>query len=314
MSAVSAHKKELDDLEKSMEMIRRDFDQYFMGMARRAPTTAQAQLAGVMRKIKEEQLKDWNTQDRFRFNQIHARFVSMERMWARTLKQIEDGTYKRDKFKVAQMKRREAQLAKAATQLGGDPQATLDARGPVDLDGFDVDVGGFEDDFDAPSGSRPAAGPPRQAPASAAATTTAARNGAPLAAAPGANRPATAPSPGAPSPGAPSPGAPSPGAPSPGAPAHRPAPAAAAAAAQRPAGGSSGGDLGGLSEARLQQLHKVYVDAKRRTGEASSLTLEALRAQVAKQVPVIREKHGCAQVDFKVVLKDGKAMLKAIPK
>jgi hypothetical protein len=270
MAAISAHKKELDDLEKAMETIRRDFDQFFLGTSKRPPTSAQAQLAGLMRKIKEEEIKDWNTQDKFRFNQIHARFVTMERMWARTMKQIEDGTYKRDKFKIAQMKKRDEALAKR--NAAAEPtervrqDSTVDARHTDAMDGFDVDVGGFDDDdFGAPPPPKPVAPAPRPQPA------------APR------------------SPPAASPAAP---------PAQRPAAAAA----------SSGGDLGGLSEARLQQLHKVYVDAKRRTGEQSSLTLDALRQQVAKQVPVIRQKHGCEQVDFKVVLKDGKAMLKAIPK
>lgn len=267
MAAISAHKKELDDLEKTMETIRRDFDQFFLGTSKRPPTSAQAQLAGVMRKLKEEEIKDWNTQDKFRFNQIHARFVSMERMWARTMKQIEDGTYKRDKFKIAQMKKRDAALAKReeVSALSERPgrDRTVDARAPVDsMEGFDVDIGGFDDDD---------AGP------------------------------APAPRPAVPRP---QPAAPRPSPPSPPPPAQRPAAAASPA----------GGDLGGLSEARLQQLHKVYVDAKRRTGEQSSLTLDALRQQVARQVPAIRQKHGCEQVDFKVVLKDGKAILKAIPK
>ena len=72
--------------------------------------------------------------------------------------------------------------------------------------------------------------------------------------------------------------------------------------------------VGGVSEQKLQQIHKVYVEAKRRTGEQSTLTVEALRAQMARQVPLVQAKHGCEQVDFKVILKDGKAMLKAIPK
>lgn len=247
MAVVSAHKKDLDDLEKSSEAIRRDFDQFFLGLSKRPPTSAQAQLAGLFRKLKEEEIKEWNTQDKFRFNQIHARFVSLERVWARTLKQIEDGTYKRDKFKVAQARKRDAQLAEQQQQQQpgrtGPQPLTLDP-----LDAIDVDMDGFDEPAPAP---KPVA--PRPAP-----------------------RPVAAPA---------------------------PVPLAAAA-----------NDLGGLSEQKLQQLHKVYVDAKKRTGEASSLTLEALRAQVAKQVPVIRAKHNCEAVDFKVVLKDGKAMLKAIPK
>ncbi len=245
MAHVPANKKRLDDLEKSAEGIRRDFDQFFLGLQKRPPTVGQAQLAGVFRKIKEEELRDWNTQDRFRFNQIHARFVSFERVWARTMRQIEDGTYKRDKFKVAQMKKREAE-AQASTEDSALSMRPVSALDP--LDAIDVDMGSFDDD-EAPA--RPAAPKPRP-------------------------------------------------------PAPKPAPA------PPPASASAG--AGGMSEQKLAQLHKVYIEAKRRTGEQSNLTLDALRAQVAKQVPVIQAKHGCEKVDFKVVLKDGKAMLKAIPK
>ena len=260
MATLSANKKALDDLEKQAEGIRRDFDQYFLGLSKRPPTTAQAQLAGVFRKLKEEELREWNTQDKFRFNQIHARFVSLERVWARTMKQIEDGTWKRDKFKVAQMKKRDA----AAGPVG--PASAIAGR-PADnsLEGLAVDVDmGFDDD-DLEVAPKPA---PKPAPA-----------------------PQTVPRP-----------------------VPRPAAATSAVASAAASSGPSSSGLGGLSEQKLQQLHKVYVEAKRRTGEQSNLTLDALRAQVAKQVPAIQQKHGCQQVDFKVVLKDGKAMLKAIPK
>jgi hypothetical protein len=267
VAANSAQKKRLDDLEKGAEGIRREFDQFFMGLQRRAPTTSQAQFAGQMRKIKEEELGDWNTQDRFRFNQIHARFVSMERVWARTMKQIEDGTYKRDKLKQGLRKKAEEEAAKAQrTQLG--ESSDLTQRPPSSqqdaLDSIDVDMGSFDED------SLPGLAPPRGAPSSA---------GQPP-----------------PTPAAPRPAA----------------PAAAKPAASPPP--PPGGPAGGPSDVQLQKLYKVYMDAKKRTGEASNLSFEALRAQIAKQVPTIRQKHNCEAVDFKVVLKDGKAMLKAIPK
>ncbi|MDP2340011.1 MAG: MXAN_5187 C-terminal domain-containing protein [Deltaproteobacteria bacterium] len=267
MAANSAQKKRLDDLEKGAEGIRREFDQFFMGLQRRAPTTTQAQFAGQMRKIKEEELGDWNTQDRFRFNQIHQRFVSMERIWARTMKQIEDGTYKRDKMKQGLRKKAEEEAKKAnGTQVGESPDLTQQ-RAPSQqadaLDSIDVDMGSFDED------SMPGLAPPNGAPA------------------------------------APRPVAP------------RPAPVAAKPVApSSPSSSSSGGagPAGGPSDVQLQKLYKVYMDAKKRTGEASNLSFEALRAQIAKQVPTIRQKHNCEAVDFKVVLKDGKAMLKAIPK
>jgi len=247
MVQISANKKRLDDLEKQAEDVRRNFDQYFLGLQKRPPTTNQAQLAGVFRKVKEEELREWNTQDRFRFNQIHARFVSMERVWARTLKQIEDGTYKRDKFKVKQAKKREAEVHPPSMDDSALSMSPVSALDP--LDAVDVDMGTFDDDEPAP-------------------------------------RPKPAPKPVAP----------------------KPAPAPVAVANNGAGAGAA------MSEAKLQQLHKVYLEAKRRTGEQSNLTLDALRAQVARQVPVIQAKHNCQQVDFKVVLKDGKAMLKAIPK
>jgi hypothetical protein len=256
MAHVSPHKKTLDDLEKQAESIRRDFDQFFLGLSKRPPTTAEAQLAGLFRKMKEEELREWNTQDRFRFNQIHARFVSLERVWARTMKQIEDGTYKRDKFKVAQMRRRDAAAGKG-------PAATPSVVEELAVD-IDIDMG-FDDDE----------------PASPAAPTPKAEPKAP----PPAPRPIARPA------------------------ATAPVPVAAVAAAAVPTSA-----LGGLSEQKLEQLHKVYIDAKRKTGEQSRLSLDDLRVQVAKQVHVQQQKHGCQQVDFKVILKDGKAMLKAIPK
>jgi hypothetical protein len=249
VAAVSPQKKRLDDIEKSAETIRRDYEQYFMGLIKRPPTTAQAQFAGAMRRIKEDELRDWNTQDRFRFNQIHARFVAMERIWARELGQVESGTHRRDKMRLQQMKKRDAARGPS------DPASvqSLENQAPQSvsldpLDSIDVDMDSFTEDSIA---AKPAPKPVPVAP--------------------------------------------------------RPAPSAP----PRPA---STGELGGLSEQRLQQLYKVYMDAKKRTGEASSLSFEALRSQIAKQVPQIRQKHNCETVDFKVVLKDGKAMLKAIPK
>ncbi len=213
MAAVSPNKKRLDDLEKSSESIKRDYDQYFLGLSKRPPTTAQAQFAGLMRKIKEDELREWNTQDKFRFNQIHARFVSMERVWARELKQVEDGTHKRDKLKVSLMKKRDAAAAAAAqasgatsSTLGDDRDQTRHNAQSDALDSIDVDMNSFDED----------------------------------------SMPGTAPKPAAPKP-----------APRPAAPAPRPA---------APSNGG-GGDLGGLSEQRLQMLYKVYMDAKKRTGE-----------------------------------------------
>ena len=276
MAAVSAQKERLDDLEKTAEIIRREFEQFFMGLQRRAPTTAQAKLAGMMRKIIEDELVDWATLDRFRFNQIHARFISMERIWARTLKQIEDGTYKREGVhRRNQRKAKEAAAGRISeTTIGEAPDLTRQPLSALSnaLDSIDLDMGAFDEDSQrSAERARPVL------PASMVAS-----------AQPGSYRPLGA-----------RPVAPG-------------APVAPVAPMMRTP--IAPGATGGPSDQQLQKLYKVYIDAKKRTGESTSLSFDALREQIAKQVPTIRQKHNCEFVDFKVVLREGKAMLKAVPK
>lgn len=90
-------------------------------------------------------------------------------------------------------------------------------------------------------------------------------------------------------------------------------PAAAAAPAKRKRPAAAGGG-GGMSDEKMRRLYNVYMQAKKRTGERSNLSYEKLAAQINKQIPAIKKKHKCDNVDFKVVLKNGKAMLKAVPK
>ncbi|MCC7108488.1 MAG: hypothetical protein IT382_04325 [Deltaproteobacteria bacterium] len=260
MAVRAGQRERLDDIEKRMEELRRRFDLYFQGSPEQKtpPTTNQAQLGGELRRIREDELRSWNTVDKFRFGQLFARYVSMDRLWARTLKQIEDGIYKRDKFKLQQQKQKpKKEAGPTDTNVGARPGG-LDS-----FDNMDVDVGSFSDEASLHS----------QAPMSASQT----------------GKPAPAPR----SSPAPVTGVPPPQA-------HRPAAAAA------------GG--GNMSDQRLKQLYDVYMQAKKRTGEASSLTMDQLKKQIEKQVPQIKAKHKCDNVDFKVVLKDGKAMLKAVPK
>lgn len=260
MAVRTVHKDQLDEIEKRMEELRRKFDLYFMGSPEQKtpPTTHQAQVGGELRRMREDEVRTWKTIERFRFAQIFARFVSMDRLWARTLKQIEDGIYKRDKFRVQQGKKKAQEAAPTDTAVGNRP-AGLDS-----FDNMDVDVDSFSDEGLIHSH------PP----------TAAIQSGK----APPAPR-----------------GAPAPIAGMPPAPQHR--------AAAPPSGGGQG-----MSEQRIKQLYDVYMQAKKRSGEASSLTLDQLKKQIDKQVPQIKAKHKCDNVDFKVVLKDGKAMLKAVPK
>ncbi|ABS24236.1 MXAN_5187 C-terminal domain-containing protein [Anaeromyxobacter sp. Fw109-5] len=72
---------------------------------------------------------------------------------------------------------------------------------------------------------------------------------------------------------------------------------------------------GGVDEAKLRALFDDYVAAKRRCNEdVSRLTYEAVARSVAKQVPDLMARFQAKSVDFRVEVKDGRAVLKAIPK
>lgn len=72
---------------------------------------------------------------------------------------------------------------------------------------------------------------------------------------------------------------------------------------------------GGVGEAKLRALFDDYVAAKRRCNEdVSRLTYEAVAKSIAKQVPDLMARFKAKSVDFRVEVKDGRAVLKAIPK
>jgi hypothetical protein len=76
----------------------------------------------------------------------------------------------------------------------------------------------------------------------------------------------------------------------------------------------SGSD-GAVSDAKLKAVYDAYVTAKKRCQEdTTSLSYETVAANLRKQVPELMKKHNAQGVDFKVVIKDGKAVLKAVPK
>jgi hypothetical protein len=70
-----------------------------------------------------------------------------------------------------------------------------------------------------------------------------------------------------------------------------------------------------LTDDKLSAIYEAYVKAKRRCQEnVNGLTKEVLASSIKKQVSVIMTKHNCKSIEFKVLIKDGKAVLKVLPK
>jgi hypothetical protein len=72
----------------------------------------------------------------------------------------------------------------------------------------------------------------------------------------------------------------------------------------------------GMTAEQMDSLYRRYVQAKKTVGDAGAegVQYNALVATVAKQTPAILQKYACSAVDFTVVIKDQKVVLKAVPK
>ena len=224
--------EELNDtcasLEEDLEALKARFEMYFLGIERREPAREREEIKRRVAKLKGEFTR--NTGLRFRIQTLHARFLSYERMWLRSAREKEEGTYRRDLLRA----RRHA--ARQEEKRRRDEEAAAKAQGAA---------AGAPGRPDAPSAPVPAAPPVAAAPA---------------------------------------------------APAPPPRPAE-------------------IPEAQLRALFAAYVDAKRRCHEdVSRLTYEALARTIAKQVPELLAKHNATRVEFRVVVKDGRAVLKAVPR
>jgi CHAT domain-containing protein len=210
--------KECDAINDELEELKGDYEQYFLGIERLPPAKTHQKLKGRMESIKSTFNR--TTAVQFRVQSLNSKFLSYERLWNRTMQEMENGTYQRDLFK-ARMRTKQRRPEKAAG-------ATAEACAPAPV-------------------------------------------------------PATEPAP-LPAPSSRSPLAP-----------------------QRV--------TAEVPEAKMRVIYQAYLDAKKRCGEdVSKMTFESVALKLRKQVPSLLEKHKAISVEFKVVIKEGKAVLRAVPK
>ncbi|PTL85113.1 hypothetical protein DAT35_05890 [Vitiosangium sp. GDMCC 1.1324] len=309
--------QECDAIESELAALKVAYEHYFMGIDRLPPTRQYEDLKKRLERLKSSFVR--NTAAKFRVQAIHSKFVTYERLWQRTIQEIENGTYKRD---VAKAKRR-ADKQKPA----GDKART---QGPVELSDEDLDMEEVLSSVGKPSAPPSMAPmepvPFRGVPSVAPLMSPSVPSVAPLV-------PPVAPMVATPARGTAVPSIPSvaplvpsvaPLVPSvapvvaPAVPrvapmaAARPPAAPKPAAAARPPAAASASEL---SDDKLKGVYDAYVAAKRRNKEdTSKMSYDSIAASLRKQVPELMKQHGAKSVEFKVVIKDGKAVLKAVPK
>ena len=70
--------------------------------------------------------------------------------------------------------------------------------------------------------------------------------------------------------------------------------------------------VAGLSADRVRELHRDLLEAKARTADAGVVSLNALTRKLETTVKQLSEKHSGKRIDFAIVIKDGKAVVKPI--
>ncbi|HMG24396.1 MAG TPA: hypothetical protein VK607_23835, partial [Kofleriaceae bacterium] len=88
----------LEGLETTLDRVKVLYEQFFLGIQKQPPTY---QHTDIERKIRDlAQLQIRNTALRYRFVTLQQKFGSYNSYWRRTLRQIENGTYTRNLFKI----------------------------------------------------------------------------------------------------------------------------------------------------------------------------------------------------------------------
>jgi hypothetical protein len=347
---------ECDAIEEALVALKVKYEHYFLGNERLPPAREHEDLKKRLMKLKASFVR--NTAAKFRVQSIATKFGTYERLWSRTLLEIENGTYHRD---VAKARRRAQQAEKAKARS---------AKGPVELSEQDADfdveeIEELHEEVPPPPVAKPVpavapVSPPKGLPSIAPVVPPVAPAVAPLipavaplvpaikpvapavaplvpsiapAVAPlvppvapriapvagAVAKPAVGPRTGTPVAGTPAVGTPGAGVPGAGGPPRtvsRPAvPAVAKPAGSAPPRPAAASGSGELSEDKLKAVYDAYVSAKRRNKEdTSKMSYDNVAATLRKQVPELIKQHNAKSVEFKVVIKDGKAVLKAVPK
>jgi hypothetical protein len=341
----------LAQTELRLKRLRQLYDQWFHGLERAEPQNQRLEVDRAIAELRREQIR--NTALKFRLNQIVQRYVTYTTYWQRITRQIEEGTYKRDVLR-ARKRFGGGKRAGAERDDARPDAYELDIDVDVDVDGALEDVEDGEQavaEVPADGSGAPASRPQERKRAlreitpfalpsaehAAAVATAPPSSGASLeppgaASAPAA--PARLPS-GALGPSRPLSGplvsrAPSgplivtpslpagpqaslrpKGAPPP-VPAHvsrKPPPAPPRASLPAAPAGN------GISDEQILSLYQRYVSARRDNRERTdNVRIETVAKTVREMIPKLREKHAGRQIDFEVVVKDGRVALKPVPK
>ncbi len=129
----------VNELETRVDRLRSLYEQYFMGIEKMEPHVPKKDVERRFQTLRREQIR--NTALRFRFHMTLQKYNTYQSYWMRIMRQIEDGTYKRDlvRAKAVFGERR-------STRPPPPPPKERDDEHAVDVDTFELDETAFPAD------------------------------------------------------------------------------------------------------------------------------------------------------------------------
>lgn len=293
-----AVESELDVLTRKMERLRVTYEQYFMGIEKMPPSHQQKDVVRILNRLSNANLK--KTSHKFRLRALTQKFSAQKSYWMRTMRQIENGTYRRQIQRAkSRDKTRSTQEDVLTTEDYQAINAVRDQMGEAAAKDAEAkrraartEEGQAAEDFMRQFMGGGATTPKEAAdPAAAARPARGKRSADEIRGGMGEEE-------------------------------LRKKAAAMKAMRERMARGEA--PTGGPARARrtdmpddakTRAIFERLVETKRRLNQSTDkLNYDSVRRSLEKQVSKTRAKHNCKSVDFDVVVKDGKAYLKPIPK
>lgn len=95
MAAESPLKKAIDEAAGQVEKLHQEYQKYFLGVEKAPPLAMRRTLDQLVSKVKSELAKSSSTPQKFAGTTFVSKYQSYSTQWDRTMREIENGSYRR---------------------------------------------------------------------------------------------------------------------------------------------------------------------------------------------------------------------------
>ena len=113
--------EDLRVLDHKLKQLKLDYDRYFLGTRPREPVVLRGEVDKLVAIYSNQAIT--NSGLRFRFSSICSRYQALKRQWCEIVRQIEQGTYARHRFRAALHERERGPVDAPAPAPPVEPQA-----------------------------------------------------------------------------------------------------------------------------------------------------------------------------------------------